>query len=249
MKVKEIIELIGTISDEEKQMHGLNEEIIKEFLDEGKELIVWQIILGCYHTVLKDIPKLTISYEQLEENAQYKGVILHYRNIFSEFEVRDGVKNGISKFYNPYNNGNLYQTMEFKDDKQHGLTTEYNENGSKYLEENFSNGFIDGYRRYFYENGNVKSEEFFIEGFKIGSHKTFYESGKIETITEFQRGLKNGIFIEYFEVENAESRSVKLKGFYMDNKDHGKFIEYNNDGTILSEKTYFDGKEVQLIYI
>jgi antitoxin component YwqK of YwqJK toxin-antitoxin module len=90
-------------------------------------------------------------------SQKYNGIIFENfnGNIASEFEIKNGVKNGIEKVY--FENGNTENISEYKNGLLHGLTKNYYENGKLEEEAIFEFGICLSHKLYD-ENGNIKEE-------------------------------------------------------------------------------------------
>lgn len=88
-------------------------------------------------------------------SQKYCGSIFEMFNdyIASEFEVKDGLKNGIEKVY--FNDGNIESISEYK------------------------NGLLDGVTKNYYETGELQEESFFEFGICV-SHKIYSKDGRIQ---------------------------------------------------------------------
>jgi antitoxin component YwqK of YwqJK toxin-antitoxin module len=89
------------------------------------------------------------------DSKKYNGIIFEYFNdrIASEFEIKNGIKNGIEKIY--FENGNIESISEYKNGLLHGLTKNY------------------------YETGELQEDSFFEFGICV-SHKIYNKNGTIE---------------------------------------------------------------------
>jgi antitoxin component YwqK of YwqJK toxin-antitoxin module len=75
--------------------------------------------------------------------------------------------------------------------------------------------------KYFYENGVLKEKgsykaEEIDKDFKVGKWQEFYENGKLKTISN-----------------------------YLNNKLEGDYIEYDENGRVISKEKYWDGKKIE----
>ena len=102
----------------------------------------------------------------------------YYQNgqLLQEGETKDDVEVGDFKLW--YENGQLCQIGSFKDGKEDGEWKYYYENGNLELKGHFKNGFPNGgENKTWYECGQLKSEEVWENGVVI-SQKCWDEDGK-----------------------------------------------------------------------
>jgi antitoxin component YwqK of YwqJK toxin-antitoxin module len=85
----------------------------------------------------------------------------------------------------------------------------YYPNGSKSLEEEYRNGYLNGTKRHYLSNGKVVSEYSFKHGDYEGPYTRYYPNGKVQ--------------------QKAEYRNDEM---------HGKMEWFNEDGTLLKTENY-----------
>jgi len=144
--------------------------------------------------------------------------VTYYSNgeIHKEYEIKDGVPNGIYKIYYP--NGNL---------QSHSI---------------LENNILNGESIYYYENGNIKLKGDYKNGLKIGKHYEFNENK--DNLTEFigdylivqgEEYLISKIFYDYLGNVN-EKTSLYQINVSQDTVDRGELIKIE----IISNNRKFD---------
>lgn len=112
-------------------------------------------------------------------------------------------------FIEYYESGKLKGTGSFKDGLVDGLRIIYNENGSKRVERNYSEGLSHGMSSEFYDSGKLKQEGEFVKGKEDGVWTIYYENGLTKAILTFSMGVEQGNYFEY----NEEGKLIKQ--FYL----------------------------------
>ena len=157
----------------------------------------------------------------------------------SEISLKNGVKNGITKYYN--RKGEIVYQAEYKNDIIISEEDECdNEHGLKF-EGEFLNGKYWNGKFKEYENGYLKCEGEFINGRKIGkeyeySGKLIFEGEFFETKKVGKEYDKNGDLI--FEGELIYSGIGNGRDIYW----NGKGKEFDCDDNLFYEGDYLEGK-------
>lgn len=132
----------------------------------------------------------------------------------------DGKKNGILK------SKELYVK-----DKKENKSYYYNGDGTLYQIVNYKNGFKNGLTREFDKNGKLISVFIFKNGILV----------KKENINRLDRnGKKQGIWREYYTNDR-----IKKEAFYLNDKLHGYYKEWNIRGQLIKNIKYFNGVVVK----
>ena len=143
-------------------------------------------------------------------------------------ELIDGT--GIIKHY--FDNYNLKNEANYKNDKFNGIAAEYTENGNLKKKESFIDGIKNGDFIEYFENGQLKEKSFFKNGNLDGKKIIYFENGKIKEKTDFSDGMKNGWQFNYDE-------NGKLKyNFYFVN-DNYEYREYKKNNPKLKKYITF----------
>lgn len=143
--------------------------------------------------------------------------------------------------YHPASPDHLYIYI-YDQNGQLLMKTSYNFKGKKFLLKKF-NDYIkekqlvrDG-KHYNYRNKNqVSSELTYKEGIE-SSYLTFYGNGNKELYIEGNPATLNGDYKMWYP-----NGQLQFSGHYKNNRKHGEFESYAEDGKILSKGTYSAGK-------
>ena len=106
------------------------------------------------------------------------------------------VYHGTVKWY--YENGNLFQDVNYKNGVLFGDRKVYFENGKLKNETTYKNGEIDGEWKEYYENGNTRETGTYEKGEKEGLWKYFYKNGKLKEEGKFVFDKKVDVWKSYF---------------------------------------------------
>ncbi|WP_315514738.1 hypothetical protein [Leptotrichia wadei] len=137
----------------------------------------------------------------------------------------------------------------YKNGKNYGIANSYYENGQLYLTGNYVNDKIEGKSFEYYLNGKLKDERFYKNGVIINSME-YYQNGKKKRIFKTTEGLR-GIITGYYEdgIHKSSEMSViqeyDRKGgtnYIMD----GESIAYDKKGQVLGIINYKDNKTTGL---
>lgn len=157
-----------------------------------------------------------------------------------------------------YENGNPIKKIEYVDQKQHGISIEWHDNGIiksiKLYENDLMNGesiFFDDKgvveADFYYLNGDIHGDTHFFDGNNLIStvtwvkgkkmqSKNYYLNGKIKDQSDHNVIGKNGPYFAWYETGEQ-----KILGFFKDGKKQGKWKFYRLSGDSV-EVIYDDGK-------
>lgn len=172
----------------------------------------------------------------------------------TEIEVRDEVayiagsdKPFTGKLEIFHLNGQKQKEADYKDGKENGLTTSWDESGKKILVANYKDGKQDGLTTSWnYENGQKKETDY-KHGERNGLHTTWNKKGYKEAEINYKDGLQDGLFSVW-----DENGKQLLEANYKNGEPVGKAFwgERNGLHTTLypngqkeSEVNYKDGKK------
>lgn len=102
----------------------------------------------------------------------------------------------------------------------------YFENGNVFQVVNYKNGVLFGDRRVYFENGKLKSETAYKNGKKDGLWKSYFESGQLEETGNYERGEKEGLWKIY-----CENGKLKEEGKYVFDRKVDVWKTFYYDGT------------------
>lgn len=184
---------------------------------------------------------------------------LHLGKIVSRELYVNDKKAGKSFYY--YENGDLKETVEFKDNKRHGTAVEYDNKGGIITFEQYLNGVLvnrekinrldaqglkQGIWRTFYENGRVKSEASYRNDLMNGPYKEYEENGLLKVFLQYDKGVlqeKTDTAELDVEVRNMydDSGSLIYSGTYRKDVPVGIHRSYNKEGKVVNAVLYSDG--------
>lgn len=128
----------------------------------------------------------------------------------------------------------LRATGDYKDNVKVGEWIFYHESGAIEQRGSYKNGKPTGNWKWFYESGNILREEVFIKGKENGLMVEYSDSGSVIIKGELVGGLKEGKWI----YEMGDHREV---GEYIDDKKHGIWQYFFNNGGLNFEGEFVDG--------
>ena len=114
-----------------------------------------------------------------------------YDSDFIEFQVKNGLKHGVAKWY--YYDGQLYRETPYENDKRHGIEKDYYENGLLREETPYENGKIHGVIKGYHENGQLWYEKPYVNDEKHGVGKEYHENGQLKSERLYKNGLTHGV--------------------------------------------------------
>jgi len=101
-------------------------------------------------------------------------------------------------------------SLEQNNEVYHGLVKWYYENGNVFQEVNYKNGVLFGDRKVYFENGTLKNETAYKNGKMDGGWKEYFENGKMKESGSFEKGEKEGLWKMFYE-----NGKIKEEGNYV----------------------------------
>lgn len=153
------------------------------------------------------------------------------------------------KFYNEQ--GKLTFEYTYRDGKKNGPLRTYNAEGWVETEDMFVNNMKQGTTKTFFKGGKVQKTIPFVEGREEGKGFEYDTSGTIIGITEYKagfiksserlnrrdaNGLKQGTWKEFWP-----NGKVKTEAYYMADKKHGYYKEFNEFGNLVNITKWDNG--------
>jgi antitoxin component YwqK of YwqJK toxin-antitoxin module len=132
-----------------------------------------------------------------------------------------------------HGNGNIKYTVPLNDGKRNGTLLKYYEDGKLYLKSNWVNGKKEGETISYFKNGQPNVIELYKNGELMDSIIIYDSIGNITEIVRVHSGKKNGLYRVFYP-----DKSLKVKGYYKDDKKDGKAIVYYPNGLIESRKIF-----------
>ena len=128
-----------------------------------------------------------------------------------------------------HKNGQIESKAFYKNGHKDGPYTEYYDNGNKSLERSVVNG-IKKKIEYHENSGKKLDEETYDDGGRCLKH--YDDNGQhYRTINYNKDSRKNGPYINY-----GKNGNKILEASYLNDKEHGKWIYYSDDGKIIKEE-------------
>jgi len=128
----------------------------------------------------------------------------------------------------------------FKDGKMHGLSTEWRENGQKFLERNFKDGKQDGLWIQWHENGTESIRATYEDDKPVGLSRAWYENGRKKLEINYKEGKVATVVVWKPNGEKCRMTNVK--------SGNGVEAEYFEKGTEPNRFCwvfiYTDGKKI-----
>lgn len=131
-------------------------------------------------------------------------IVDYYMNGVKQMEGFSFVKtpnkerfNGLVKYY--FENGTIYQEVNYKDGKIHGNRKIYFKSGKLQNEREYEDDKMEGKFSEFYETGEMKTSGKYENNLKEGVWKSFYKNGKIKERGKYEKGEKIGIWKTFYK--------------------------------------------------
>ena len=172
------------------------------------------------YKILKNVPADQKTENLSDEDKTKKYLLLTIQNIRGESDrykdefctehFEDGEKNGLFTFY--YDNGNIKQKKEFKNDFEEGLDQKFYENGQlksqinlmpvrySYPHRSSRHGLFES----FYENGQIYQTGHYKNNFHDGKWITYEKNGKVKSEDIYDADKAN----RTLEAEISRSRAM-----------------------------------------
>ena len=204
-------------------------------------LVIALLMVGCGDGI--------VDYEDLE----YRNGVAYLPNEETPFTGR------AESFYR---NGQKRREVNFKDGKQDGLWTWWNENGQKEEEENWKDGMEDGLWTKWHWNGQKYKEVTYKDGKKDGLETWWYWNGQKSSEGNYKDAKQDGLETHWYEngqylKEQRNWKDGKLMSIVAWKPDgekcpetnvkdgNGVLVVYEEDGTEKARATFKDGELVR----
>jgi len=153
-----------------------------------------------------------------------------------------------------WKNGRKKSEATFRNGKQHGLTTRWNEAGQKIEEYHFSEGVPCGRWRTWHDNGVMESQKFYKGGewetrsvgfgsttlfvpHKHGTWRRWHENGQKAGEENYRKNKKHGRFAEWYPIGQP-----RWEMHYKNGKKHGKQTHWDHKGQLEAVRWYEGGR-------
>jgi antitoxin component YwqK of YwqJK toxin-antitoxin module len=196
----------------------------KGFYDKGKRTGLWKI----YSSTSKSIPFIwrlssTVLYKDGKKEAWEES--FGSDSSFSKTYFSNGVRDSVSLSY--LKDGQLAHVMRYRNDRLHGTTSFYREDGKLLMEMIYRDGKHETILAYkeglqskifgkyatYYDNGRIRTEAYYSRnGLLDGIYRTYYDNGNPEKEITFSNGEINGLFRSYYDNSQVRSEVSYVKG-------------------------------------
>jgi antitoxin component YwqK of YwqJK toxin-antitoxin module len=170
---------------------------------------------------------------------------------FDDLEKRDGLRYFEGKPFTgvavrKYKNGQKWFEDNYKDGRQHGLSTSWYENGQKNEETTYKDGKQHGLYTSWYDNGQKEKEATFKDGKELGPVTGWYgfyvPHGQEWFEDAFKEGKEHGPVTGWYGWYENGQKSYEYEATFKDGKLHGRYTEWYENGQKREEITRKDGK-------
>lgn len=155
------------------------------------------------------------------------------------------------RFYN--DDGTIKLEVNYLQGKKNGIRTTFRKD--EIIEETFENDIKNGPTRYLYKNRNLKKEINFVNGLEEGITREYAEDGRVITLITY----KSGFIIDIQKINRYigdnkkhgpwkyfyDNGVVRLEGSYKRGLEHGYFKEYDFNGNLLTTTKYENGQKIE----
>jgi antitoxin component YwqK of YwqJK toxin-antitoxin module len=161
-----------------------------------------------------------------------------------------------------YEDGSLYYSGQFKNDKPYGVFKYYYESGELMARHEFIEGHTVVEGKTFYRDGTLQSEGRYASQKKEGEWKFYNRDGKLVRVEQFKNDMSHGPVKLYYPsgelleestYENDQRQGSwamyydngepKIAGHSVDDKHHGEFVYYFENGQKQLEGRYQNGMQ------
>ncbi len=118
-------------------------------------------------------------------------------------------------------------SLEENSEVYHGVVKWYYENGNVFQQVNYKNGILFGDRKVYFENGKLKNETAYKNGKMDGGWKEYFENGKMKENGSYEKGEKEGLWKIYYE-----NGKIKEEGEYVFDRKVDVWKVHYHDGTM-----------------
>jgi len=116
-------------------------------------------------------------------------------------------------------------SLENNEDHFDGTVTWYYENGNVMQTVNYKNGVLYGERKNYFESGPLKDQFSYIDGKITDELVSYYENAKLSETGKYENGERDGLWKEYHK-----NGKLKGEGNYANDKKVGVWKMYFYDG-------------------
>jgi antitoxin component YwqK of YwqJK toxin-antitoxin module len=129
--------------------------------------------------------------------------------------LQDGKWVGPKERY--YENGQLREKQNYKDDMRDGTFLSYDEDGQLAEKRTYKDGKLDGPKEWYYENGQLREKDNYKDDMRDGTFLRYYENGQLDVKETYKDGKLDGPYESYEENGQLWSKSTYKDGILQDN--------------------------------
>lgn len=167
-----------------------------------------------------------------------QGVFSQYNSsgiLIFESNVIDGT--GWKKGYFP--SGVRKDSANYIGEKQNGILYIWYENGQVSQITNWKDNVQYGHQLYYYDNGQLQREDFWENGDVHGPLKIYHRNGTLQHDHTYVFGKRDGLVRAYHE-----NGALKVEGHSKNGVNIGKWYYYDESGKLIEVDTYENGELV-----
>ncbi len=126
-----------------------------------------------------------------------------------------------------------------------GIWLAYHKSGIVKSIENFKEGTMHGPQIYLSDRGYLMTEKNYYNGKAQGEHRQYDVYARMLELITYEEDVKAGLYQKYA----PQTYKISEEGFYVDNKKHGKYTWYYDNGNPAAVYHYsFDVIEGEVIF-
>jgi len=210
-------------------------------------MLIWEDTFSLVRTckLFNNLPS-KIVYNQSKHKQPHGKEIERNGDTITEKTYREGVLHGPYRML--YEDINSIQSEGFwKNNRLHGLYRFYTRDKVMIVECSYESGKLVGWYKRWHINGEKMQETLYLstptlqhtENIDNGNDVTTYKKwnqGRLSQDTQFLRELKHGPSVMFHP-----NGTIMEEAFYINNKKHGVYREWNDDMSPKVQTTYADG--------
>ena len=186
------------------------------------------------------LKKLLLVFEGTGVNEALVGKYGFYDDGLNEFVelYRNNKKHGKSLYW--HNNGNQKGELNYKDGKLYGTQKEWRSNGKLHFISTYKDGKKNGLETNYFFDGQKQNEGKYKDGNQAGLWSGWYNNGQLHFTSTYKDGNQDGLYTEWYS-----HRWKHGEGNYKDGKQEGLWTWWYKDGNIDKEEKYDSGYKIE----
>lgn len=163
--------------------------------------------------------------------------------VFGYLEEGRFVPHGPARYY--YDSGHLLSKRYYEEGVMEGPAFDYYKDGKVMVRTQFKDDLLNGPYSSFYDGGALDQQGSYDRGAVSGVFKSFYSNGKLKWVEYYDSsGVKEGVDSTFYETGGVESVYA-----FVDGLEDGPAKFFHRNGRPWSERTYAQGKLVEVVFI